>query len=407
MTDTADAVANGSTQRRRPLLIATAVFAVLGLLWLLHWLFIGRMHQSTDDAYVAGNVVQVTPQTTGTVIAINADDTDFVKAGQKLVQLDDTDARVELARAEANLAQTVRQVRSLFTTNDALRAKIALQENALAKTQSDLQRRRGLTDSGAISREDLHHSEPAVKAAEADLLAAKEQLAGNLALTDNTVIANHPNVMNAAANVRSAYLAVQRTVVLAAVDGFVAKRNVQLGQHIIPGAPLMAIVPLQQVWVDANFKESQIARMRIGQPVKLSADIYGGRVDYRGRVVGLAAGTGSAFSLLPAQNATGNWIKVVQRVPVRVQIDRKELLQHPLRIGLSVIADVDISDQSGAQLASESHPRAASSTNVYDHAAHAADALVQRIIDANAGAAPPKTVHASDNTRRNRRIAKH
>lgn len=388
MSDTvaANGVESGGTsQRRRSLLIATFVFVVIGTAWLLHWFFVARIQVSTDDAYVAGNIIQVTAQTSGTVVAIRADDTNFVKAGQPLVQLDDTNANVALAQAEAELAQAVRQVRSLFTGNDALRAKIAVQESALAKAESDLQRRQGLTTSGAVSFEELHHSETAVKAARADLLTAKEQLAGNLALTDNTAIANHPNVLIAAARVRSAFLERQRTSVPAAVDGYIAKRNVQLGQHIVPGAPLMAIVPLKNVWVDANFKESQLAAMRIGQPVVLTADIYGSHVDYHGRIVGLAAGTGSAFSLLPAQNATGNWIKVVQRLPARIELDPKELQEHPLRIGLSVIATVDISNQQGAQLATANSAPATYSTDVYSGAARDADALVQRIIDSNSG----------------------
>jgi len=373
-------------KRRRLLLIASAIFIVIGLIWLVQWLLIGRHHLDTDDAYVAGNVIQVTPQTAGTVVAIAADDTDFVKAGQPLVQLDDTDAKVMLAQAEAELAQTVRQVRGLYTSNNSLRAKIDLQQSTLAKAQADLKRRQGLTESGAVSFEELHHSEDAVKAAQADLLGAQEQLSGNLALTDNTAVANHPNVQAAAAKVRAAYLTLQRTVIPAAVDGYIAKRSVQLGQRVAPGAPLMAIVPLQQVWVDANFKESQLARIRIGQPVKLRADSYGSRVDYHGHIVGLAAGTGGAFSLLPAQNATGNWIKVVQRLPVRVQLDPQELQTHPLSIGLSVIAEVDVTDQSGAQLADKNRKQTAYQTNVYDNAAHAADARVQTIIDANSKA---------------------
>ena len=390
-----------ANKRRRLLLIASAVFIVIGLIWLVQWLLIGRHHLDTDDAYVAGNVIQVTPQTAGTVVAIAADDTDFVRAGQPLVQLDDTDAKIMLAQAEAELAQTVRQVRGLYTSNNSLRAKIGVQKNMLAKAQADLKRRQGLTASGAVSFEELHHSENAVTAAQADLLAAQEQLSGNLALTDNTVVANHPNVRAAAAKVRAAYLALQRTTIPAAVDGYVAKRSVQLGQRVAPGAPLMAVVPLQNVWVDANFKESQLARIRIGQPVKVIADIYGSRVDYHGRVSGLAAGTGSAFSLLPAQNATGNWIKVVQRLPVRVQLDPQELQTHPLSIGLSITAELDISDQSGAQLADKNRKPSAYQTRVYENAAPAADARVQTIIDANS----PSTARANPQTNASARIA--
>jgi membrane fusion protein (multidrug efflux system) len=384
-TDAVNPPANNKPKRNRQLLIAAAIFVAIGATWLGYWALIGRFHQSTDDAYVAGNVIQVTPLTSGTVVAIDADDTDYVKAGQRLVQLDDTDAKVALAQAEAELAQAVRQVRSLFTNNDALRAKIAFQETSVAQAMANLKRRNGLTKSGAVSFEEMNHSEDAVKAAQSELIAAKEALAGNIAYTENTTIPNHPNVLNAATKVRAAYLALQRTKIVAAVDGQVAKRSVQLGQHIAPGSPLMAIIPLGQVWIDANFKESQLADMRIGQPVAVSADIYGGKVDYTGHIVGLAAGTGSAFSLLPAQNATGNWIKVVQRLPVRVQIDPKDLQTHPLRIGLSVTADVDITDRNGAQLSSQARQQPAWKTAVYENTAHEADAVVQQIIDANAG----------------------
>jgi membrane fusion protein (multidrug efflux system) len=377
--------ANGN--RKRMMLIATGSFAMLGLVWFGYWALTGRHHQKTDNAYVAGNVIQVTPQAAGTVVAIDADDTDFVKAGQRLVQLDDTDAKVALVQAEAELAQAVREVRSLFTGNDALRAKVLLQQSALARAEADLKRRNGLTKSGAVSSEELHHSEEAVKAAQADLLAAQEQLSGNLAYTENTTIPDHPNVQNAAAKVRAAYLALQRTKIIAAADGHIAKRSVQLGQHIAPGAPLMAIVPLQQIWIDANFKESQLAQMRIGQPVEIEADIYRGKVDYHGRIVGLSAGTGSAFSLLPAQNATGNWIKVVQRLPVRIEVDPQQLRAHPLRIGLSVTANVDIRDRDGPQLSNRVRKQPVWQTTVYENTAREGDALVQNIIDTHDGSA--------------------
>jgi len=320
MENTNDTAPNNG-KRKKAMLTAGAIFAVLGVAYGVYWALHGRFYQSTDDAYVAGNVVQVTPQVAGTVVSIGADDTDFVRAGDNLVLLDKSDAKVALEQAEAALGQTVRQVRSMFVTNAALAANVELAQSQLAKAEADLNRRRDLTRTGAVSYEELNHAETAVKSAKADLLAAQQKLSTNQAFTNNTRVDNHPAVLQAAAKVHEAYLAYQRAAIPAPINGLVAKRSVQVGQRVAPGNPLMAIVPLDQVWVDANFKEGQLADMRIGQPVTLEADIYGGKVEYHGRIVGLAAGTGSAFSLLPAQNATGNWIKVVQRVPLKVQLD--------------------------------------------------------------------------------------
>lgn len=385
-----------NNKRAKQLKIAGAIFASLILIGLLNWLLVSRYHEETDDAYVTGNIIQVTPQATGAVIAIYAEDTQFVKMGQPLIKLDDTDAQVSLSQAEAELAQTVRQVRSLFMGNETLRARVDLQQTSLAKAKADLNRRSGLDGSGAVSSEELHHSEVAVKAAQADLLAAQEALSANLALTENTSIANHPQVQNAAAHVRAAFINAQRAIIPAPIDGYIAKRSVQLGQHVVPGKPLMAVIPLQQIWVEANFKESQLNHIRINQPVILSADMYGSDVEYQGRIVGLAAGTGSAFSLLPPQNATGNWIKVVQRLPVRIALDAQQIQKNPLRIGLSMNAEVDTHEREGSQLAevnvanATQNQKAIYETAVYDNAAQNADALVDKIIQDNAGKSPSK-----------------
>jgi membrane fusion protein (multidrug efflux system) len=388
MTATADSPPTAATNPRRrriALLLASAVFLTLGAAYGGYWALSARYLESTDDAYVAGNIVQVTPQVAGTVVAIAADDTDFIKAGDRLVMLDPADSKVALDQAEAALAQTVRSVRSVYATNATLAANVALQDSELAKVQADLHRRRNLARTGAIAYEELNHAETAVKVAQADLLAAKEKLATNRAFTDGIEVDHHPQVRLAAAKLREAYLAYQRSTVPASVSGHIAKRAVQLGQHVAPGTPLMAIVPLDQLWIDANFKEGQLARMRIGQPVRLEADLYGGEVVYHGTIVGLAAGTGSAFSLLPPQNATGNWIKVVQRLPVRVALDPAELKRRPLRIGLSMTATVDVRDQSGAQLATATRPQHAYQTAVFDGQTAAAEQRVQHIIAANDG----------------------
>ncbi len=402
----AGAVSPKNAGKRKRLLLSIALVVVLLAIAYAVWYFlVGSHFESTDDAYVAGNVVQVTPQVSGTVIAINADDTDLVKQGQDLVVLDSSDARVALDQAEAQLAQTVREVRTVYANNGTLSANILTRQadsirarSTLLRAQDDYQRRAALVAGGAVSKEELQHmqteldgAKSALAAADANVQAAREQLASNQVSTDGISVGQHPNVLRAAARVREAYLALERGTLPAPVSGQVAKRGVQLGQRVAPGTPLMAIVPLDQLWVDANFKEVQLRKMRIGQPVTLEADLYGGKVEYRGRIVGLSAGTGSAFSLLPAQNATGNWIKVVQRVPVRIEFDAKELAEHPLRIGLSVLAKIDTSDQSGQQLAAAKRVDGASSstyqTKAFAPDTHAADALIDGIVAANLGKA--------------------
>ncbi|HYL72498.1 MAG TPA: efflux RND transporter periplasmic adaptor subunit [Candidatus Dormibacteraeota bacterium] len=371
----------------------------------LYWAQVLRYHQTTDDAYVSGNVVQITPQISGTVVAIGADDTQFVKAGQSLVRLDRADAKVALDQAEAQLARTVRDVRNQFATTAQLDAAVQAKQTELGRAQNDLERRARLGASGAVSGEELQHARDAVKAAQADLNAARQQLAANRARIDGTTLTNHPQVQDAAAAVRSAYLTWARTDLPAPVSGFLARRNVQLGQRVAPGSALMAVVPLDQVWVDANFKEPQLTHMRVGQPVTLSADLYGGHVVFHGRVAGFGAGTGSAFSLLPAQNATGNWIKIVQRVPVRVALDPREIAAHPLQIGLSMRADVDVRDGGGARLPQLTSTATPWSTEVFGSSDAQADARVAAIISANepaaaraaAAATPsPERAHAAD-----------
>ena len=392
-------VVAGNPRRKKALLSVATVVVVAGLAWGAYEWLVGSHYESTDNAYVQGNVVQITPQIGGTVIAINADDTDYVKAGQPLVQLDPADVKVALEQAEANLAQTVRQVRTLYANNGSLAAQIRLREADVVKARAevarasdDLNRRQSLVGNGAVSKEELNHAvtqlanaRSALAAAEAGVTSAREQLASNQTMTEGTSVEKHPSVQAAAGKVREAWLASQRAALTAPVDGYVAKRTVQLGQRVAAGAPLMSIIPLKQVWVDANFKEGQLRKIRLGQPVKLTADVYGRKVEYRGTVEGLGAGTGSAFALLPAQNATGNWIKVVQRVPVRVSLDPRQVAANPLRVGLSMDAEVDVSDQSGKTLADA--PRSTPVAQVPDYGAPdlRADDEVRRVIAANLG----------------------
>lgn len=340
--------APSSNKRRRALTALASVVVLAGAGWGLYEWLVASHYESTDNAYVQGNVIQITPQIGGTVMAIMADDTDLVKAGQPLVQLDPADAKVALDQAEAALAQTVRQVRTLYANNGSLAAQVTLRQSDIVKAQSDiaraqddLKRRQALTGNGAVSKEELNHAETtlanaksAPAAAQAGVVSAREQLASNQSLTEGTSVEQHPSVLAAAAKVREAYLATQRVAMPAPVEGYVAKRTVQLGQRVAAGTPMMSIVPLNQVWVDANFKEVQLRSIRLDQPVKLTADVYGKKVEYTGRVAGLGVGTGAAFALLPAQNATGNWIKVVQRVPVRIALDPEQLKANLLRVGL-------------------------------------------------------------------------
>ncbi|MDR6498686.1 efflux RND transporter periplasmic adaptor subunit [Burkholderia sp. DN3021] len=379
----ASAQSQNNGKRKRMMTLLVAVIVIAAIAYGLYYFLVARFHEGTDDAYVNGNVVQITPQVTGTVIAVKADDTQTVKAGDPLVVLDPADSQVALQQAEANLAQTVRQVRGLFVNDDQYRAQVALRQSDLSKAEDDLRRRVAVAQTGAVSQEEISHARDAVKAAQASLDSAQQQLASNRALTANTTIASHPNVMAAAAKVRDAYLANARNVLPAPVTGYVAKRSVQVGQRVSPGTPLMSVVPLNAVWVDANFKEVQLKHMRIGQPVELTADIYGSSAVYHGKVVGFSAGTGSAFSLLPAQNATGNWIKVVQRLPVRIELDPKDLDKHPLRIGLSMQVDVDIKDERGNQLVNA--PNTVYETNVFAKYGDEADAEIARVIAENAG----------------------
>ena len=403
----------GNGKRRRALTALAAVVIVAGGGWGLYEWLVASHYEDTDNAYVQGNVIQITPQIGGTVMAINADDTDFVKAGQPLVQLDPADAKVSLEQAEAALAQTVRQTRTLYANNGSLAAQITLRQSDIVKAQSDiakaqddLQRRRALSGNGAVSKEELNHAETQLDtaksqlaAAQAGVVAAKEALVSNQSLTEGTSVAQHPSVLAAAAKVREAYLATQRVAMPAPVDGYVAKRTVQLGQRVSAGTPMMSIVPLNQLWVDANFKEVQLRNIRIGQPVKLTADVYGKKVEYDGKVAGLGVGTGSAFALLPAQNATGNWIKVVQRVPVRIALDAEQLKANPLRIGLSMDAEIDITSKSGKMLADAPRGSALTQTQVYSQLDRGADAEVDRIVAANLGRAAPATAASAPASR--------
>ena len=371
--------------KRGILLRVLGVVVLLAAIGWGAWYFLdGRWYEATDDAYIDGNVVQITPQIAGTVVSIGADDGDLVNAGAVLVQLDPSDTGVALAEAKANLATTVRKVRGLYSSVSSAQADVAARKIAVDKARADYSRRVALAKSGAISSEELAHASEALTTAESGLIGAQQQYQTSKVLVDDTEVASHPDVQAAAARLRAAFLNNARATLIAPVGGYVAKRSVQVGQRVMPGAALMAVVPLHEAWINANFKETQLTQMRIGQPATIESDVYGNSVKYHGKVQSLGVGTGSAFALLPAQNATGNWIKIVQRIPVRIVFDEPlQLRKHPLRLGMSVSVEVGLHDQGGAMLAQHAPTQAAFSTDVYKQQLGHADAAIAKIIHAN------------------------
>jgi len=340
-TQRVDLASKNRQQRKRWLIGLSLLFLVLGFVALVYWLAVGQFREETDDAYVSGNLVQVMPQVSGHVTRIFAEETNLVKKGDVLVTLEKADAEVALDKSKAELALTVRRVAELYTNVEQLRANVKIQQDIFEKAEQDHERRKKLLINQVISREELDHARIAVNSARDSLSLAQHQLAAAVALVENSDLYHHPQTLQAAANLRNAYLAWQRTTIYAPVTGYIAKRLVQVGQQVNLNTVLMVIVPLNQVWVDANFKESQLGNIRIGKPVVLISDLYGSRVRYEGRVIGLSPGAGNTFDLLPPQNATGNWIKIIQRLPVRISLDPKQLDENPLRLGLSMTVIVD------------------------------------------------------------------
>ncbi len=380
-TSTSVSPAPGRRKRQFAILFVVLLLAAAG--WGAYYQFYLRFYEATDDAYVSGNLITLTPQISGTVTKVSVDDGDYVEKGQVLVQLSPSDTLIALQQSEASLAKTVREVRGLYSTVDNYQAQVVSKQVALQQAIGDYNRRRGLVAKGAISTEDLAHYQDAVNSARSALDAAEQTLRTNQAMVDNTVIDDHPDIKSAVADLRSKYLDWARSTIVAPVSGYVAKRAVQVGMRVSAGATLMSIVPLEQVWVDANFKESQMQQMRLGQSVTLTADIYGDNAQYHGTIQSLGIGTGSAFSLLPAQNASGNWIKIVQRLPVRIALDPEALKQHPLRIGLSMQARVDLRDNHGELLPTATVNTPRYSTDVYDDPLQQADKLVAKILHDN------------------------
>lgn len=376
---------NKKQQRKRVLSLLTFIFVVLGCAWLVYWFLVLRHHQSTDDAYVAGNQIQIMAQVSGSVTHVNVDNTDFVKQGQVLVELDPTDAQQAFERAKTGLANSVRQTHQLIINSKQYQANIELRQTELNKAQSDLSRREALGSANAIGREEVQHARDAVATAKAALEVARQQYQANQAMILDTPLEKQPAIQQASVEMRDAWLALQRTKIVSPIDGYVSRRSVQIGARISSTSALMAVVPANHLWVDANFKETQLANMRIGQPATVIADIYGDDVVYQGKVVGLDMGTGSAFSLLPAQNATGNWIKVVQRLPVRIEIDPRQVAEHPLRIGLSALVNVDTANTEGSALAETSRTTPAYQSDALTLDLTPVNQEISAIIQANAG----------------------
>ncbi|WP_239954124.1 multidrug efflux MFS transporter periplasmic adaptor subunit EmrA [Pantoea sp. Z09] len=377
--------ANKKKTRKKVLLLLALLFVLAGIAWGVYWFLVLRHFQETDDAYVAGNQVQVMAQVSGSVNKVWFDDTDFVKKGDVLVSLDKTDAEQAFEKAQTALATSVRQTHQLMINAKQYQASIALQQTALAQAQADLKRREPLGASNLIGREELQHSRDAVATAKAQLDVAVQQYNANQAMILNTSLEEQPAVKQAAAELRDAWLALQRTDIRSPMDGYVSRRSVQVGSQIDTSSALMAVVPATNLWIDANFKETQLAGVRIGQDATVVADIYGDDVVYHGKVVGLDMGTGSAFSLLPAQNATGNWIKVVQRLPVRIELNQDDIVKHPLRIGLSTLVKIDTTNADGSMLATSVRQQAAYSSNALAIDLAPANQLIADIVRANAG----------------------
>ncbi|CAG9407175.1 multidrug efflux MFS transporter periplasmic adaptor subunit EmrA [Providencia alcalifaciens] len=366
------------------MIIATVIIVLLFVAYGVYWFLVLRFQEYTDDAYVSGLQIPIVAQTTGNVTQVNFENTDLVKAGDVLVVLDKTNAQLAYEQAKHDLASTVRKTKELYINGDQYQAQIQQNRVSLAQAQKDYQRRAALGRSGTISKEDLQHSQEAVQLAQAALDISIQQYNANRALLRNTALKNQPAVQQAADSVRSAWINLQRTEIKSPMTGYVSRRNVQVGSQVSSQSSLMAIVPVQPVWVDANFKETQLENVRIGQPVTINSDFYGSNVSYKGTVVGLDMGTGSAFSLLPAQNATGNWIKVVQRLPVRVELDPEQVAKYPLRIGLSMNVTIDIKDQNGPVLSEVQRTIPAFESDVLVLKLNDVDLVIDTIISDNA-----------------------
>jgi membrane fusion protein (multidrug efflux system) len=371
---------NGASGRVKILLKIAFVFIAIGGAWGAWWHFYARHREVTDNAYVTGNIVNIEPQTPGVVVSVEADTGTFVEKGKTLVRLGRADASVALDKAKAELADTVRQTIVIRRRAPEARAVAQLRETELEKARDDYKRRSGLLADNAISKEEMDNAKNRLEQAKDSLKIAQAQLSTAVSARGYGPVEEQPAIERAKARLVEVYLAWRRLEIMAPVSGYVAKRNAQVGKLVNPGQPLMAIAPLDEIWVEGNFKEGQIAAIRMGQKVKLISDLYGGSVVYDGKVAGLGAGTGAVFALIPPQNATGNWIKVVQRVPVRITLDPAQIKARPLVLGLSMRAEVDITNQSGQTLAPTGTNTGSFKTDVYEKQIEGAKELADEVI---------------------------
>lgn len=382
-SDTQNSSNNKSQQRKKGLSIFILLLLLISLGSAAYWYFFIKGFEETEDAYVSGNQVMVSAQVAGNISKINVDNMDPVQAGDVLLELDDTNAKLSFEQAKSNLANAVRQVSQLNYTVKQLKSAVRANEITLAQAQGNLNRRVQLVKDGAIDKESFQHAKEAVELAKANLTTSQNQLGANQALLLDGPLSEQPQIQSAISNLKQAWLNLERTKIRSPIKGYVARRNAQVGQAVSVGGALMAVVTTDQMWLDANFKETQLTHMRIGQPVEIHFDLYGKDKTFNGKVVGIEMGTGSAFSLLPAQNATGNWIKVVQRVPVRIQLDPQQLAENPLRIGLSATVKVNVTDSQGETLRDQAPATPLYSTNVLQYDESAVNNLIESIIRDN------------------------
>ena len=382
-TDTPTSSNNKSQQRKKGLSIFILLLLLISIGSAAYWYFFIKGFEETEDAYVSGNQVMISAQVAGNISKINVDNMDPVQAGDVLLELDDTNAKLSFEQAKSNLANAVRQVSQLNYTVKQLKSAVRANEITLAQAQGNLNRRVQLVKDGAIDKESFQHAKEAVELAKANLTTSQNQLGANQALLLDGPLSEQPQIQSAVSNLKQAWLNLERTKIRSPIKGYVARRNAQVGQAVSVGGALMAVVTTEQMWLDANFKETQLTHMRIGQPVEIHFDLYGKDKTFNGKVVGIEMGTGSAFSLLPTQNATGNWIKVVQRVPVRIQLDPQQLAENPLRIGLSATVKVNVTDSQGETLRNQAPSTTLYSTNVLQYDESAVNNLIESIIRDN------------------------
>ena len=382
-TDTQTSSNNKSQQRKKGLSIFILLLLLIAIGSAAYWFFFIKGFEETEDAYVSGNQVMVSAQVAGNISKINVDNMDPVQAGDVLLELDDTNAKLSFEQAKSNLANAVRQVSQLNYTVKQLKSAVRANEITLAQAQGNLNRRIQLVKDGAIDKESFQHAKEAVELAKANLTTSQNQLEANQALLLDGPLSEQPQIQSAVSNLKQAWLNLERTKIRSPIKGYVARRNAQVGQAVSVGGALMAVVTTDQMWLDANFKETQLTHMRIGQSAEIHFDLYGKDKTFNGKVVGIEMGTGSAFSLLPTQNATGNWIKVVQRVPVRIQLDPQQLAENPLRIGLSATVKVNVTDSQGETLRNQARTTTLYSTNALQYDESAVNNLIESIIRDN------------------------